>query len=413
MADFLSISSEGRSSVNIAQEEKSNSFAKSLEKNGRLPPVSLMVKPLDTNREQFFLDRFLTYEFQSSILIPVDTFQFTFVAPDDLRPIPYVMQEGDIIQLRADDSPLATGIIDSIPVGTTEQDGEVVEIFGRDLMGQLEDNNAVNLDSTPMWGENIAIDEVIRRLAANTRINPDVTIQGPDLKPGPFATEPNETKLQTLQRYLEPLNALAWMNSLGRIVVGKPDMKQGVSGKIFNIKSQRSSNTLDIKVIRQTTKIANIIVPIWAGQENVQNRIGIEQALLNARENPTRLRKLGHRVIKTVVVSAPNGDGSQGLDDVRRLEAAGQNVLQAYAKRDLARANVNEMIVQAMMPGHFNEFGQPYRFDTTYKIEYEKGAVDEVMYLYECKYMMDERQGPRTLLSFCPLGSIVADVEAP
>ncbi len=412
MPDFLSISSEGRSG-GVAPEQTLTSFAKSLEKSGRLPPVSLILTPLDPARGIVFLDRFLTYEFNSSILVPVDSFQFTFVAPDDERAIPQIMQEGDIIQLRANDEILSTGIVDSIPTGTTDQDGEIVEIFGRDLMGQLEDNDAVNLDSSPIYASSIPIEEVARRLFENTRINPEIINQGVSSKAYLFATEPSETKLQALQRFLEPLNCLAWMNPSGRMIVGKPDMSQAISGKIFNIKSQRTSNTVDIKVIRQPTKIPNIVIPIWAGQETVQNRVAKESAVMNARNNPTRLRKFGHRVIKTVVVSTPEGDTAQDLAEINRLQAAGQNLLQAYAKRDLARANINEQIVQAVMPGHFNEFGLPYRIDTTYRIQYEKGGVDEVMYLYECKYTMSEQQGPRTLLSFCPLGSIVADVEAP
>ena len=49
-----------------------------LEKAGRLPPVSLKIKPIETfSLPVPAMDRFLSYRFSSSVLVPVDSFEFT------------------------------------------------------------------------------------------------------------------------------------------------------------------------------------------------------------------------------------------------------------------------------------------------------------------------------------------------
>ncbi len=95
------------------------------------------------------------------------------------------------------------------------------------------------------------------------------------------------------------------------------------------------------------------------------------------------------------------------------VRAGGGNILQAYAKREIARRNVNEIIVQAVVPGHYNEEGEPYVTDTVYHVEYDRGGVDENMYLFQTDYGLNAERGQHTNLYFCRLGSIVADVRAP
>lgn len=407
-----------------------------LAKKGRMPPVSLIVKPLEQTgggggggalgaasavaafaqgmlSPGIVLDRFLGYQFSSSILIPVDTFNFSFVAPDG-PPLSDAIKEGDLATLSANDVTFATGIVDSTVIETDAEFGEKGTINGRDLLSQLEDQDAISLDSTPLWGNAMTVEQAVRALIQDTRIT------RVELREAPsgsflFATEPGESKLAALQRFLEALNCLSWMGPDGTLIVGKPNMSQDRTGRIFLVKGKRQSNVLSMSVTRSSTSIPNAIVPIWAGQESTVDRVGTEQVLKNAAPGPSRLFKLGHRTPKTVVVSTPDASSAQGKADLNAFvaRAAGGNLLQAYAKREIARRNVNEIVVQAVVPGHFNENGEPYVPDTVYHVEYDRGGVDENMYLYQVDYGLDSSRGQHSNLWFCRLGCIVADVRAP
>lgn len=379
-----------------------------LQKNGRLPPVSLVVTPLSGD-PSVTLDRFLSYRFSSSILVPVDTFSFSFAAPD-ADPFYSTVKDGDIVNLYANDVPLSTGIIDAIDTETDEQFGEKIEINGRDLMSQLEDQDSISIQDTPITG-NYPVSQALIKLLPNTRINGFRTQNAPN---GSFLlfTEPGESKLTSLQRFIEPLNCLPWMDPNGKLVIGKPNMNQAASGNLYVLRDQRRSNCMSIKVVRSATNIPNIVVPIWSGQEAALGRAQIGQRIYNAAEGPKRLRQQGHRVPKTIVVSNPDASTPGGAGEVNRLQVAGGDLLGAYARREIARQNQHEMIAQVVVPGHYNDTGMPYKIDTTYRVQYDRAILDEVMYLFQVEYTSDEN-GQRTSLYFCRLGTIVADVSIP
>lgn len=386
------------------------SVQKTLEENGRLPPVTLVISPIDTSRKPMVIEQFLSYQFNSSMLIPVDSFSFEFVAPDG-PPVYAQIKEGDIVSLYANDVPLAVGIIDTIEVETEKEYGEKVHLSGRDLLGQLEDNSCVDINTNPIYANATSVVSAVKQLIQNTRIK---RIRTQDVNPRAdllFATEPGESRLSALQRLLEPLNNIFWMGPNGDLILGRPNMGQKPKGTLVCSREKRYSNVISIKVARSCTNIPNIILPIWAGQENVQVAIGKEQALVNKAEGPRRLRKGGHMVQKTIVVSTPQATSPQGLSDVNLLtEAGGANLLQAYAKMEAARQNQKEVIVQILVPGHYNQDGSPYQVDQVYQIEYDRGPINEKMYLFAVDYSMDDSGGQRTRLEFCRLGTIVADI---
>jgi hypothetical protein len=66
-----------------------------------------------------------------------------------------------------------------------------------------------------------------------------------------------------------------------------------------------------------------------------------------------------------------------------------------------------------VVPGHFNELGEPYQPDTMYFIDYDRGSLKRVMYCYSVSYSMDENGGQLSTLTFCRPGSIVSDIKAP
>lgn len=388
-----------------------DSLQRQLDKSGRLPPVQLIIKPLDGS-PQISVTQFLSYSFNSNIMVPVDSWSFNFAAPDDATPFPERVKEGDICVLLANGQTIATGIVDQIEIETDEEFGEKITVTGRDLMGQLEDQDAISFDSKPLWANKFTVRQALEALLHNTRI-PGVELRDAPAKAYLFATEPAEKKLAALQRYLEPLNCVAWSGPSGKLIVGRPNMAQKPIGTLILSRARRIANVTNIRVTRSATQIANIVVPIWSGQENVTDRVAPEGVLYNAAAGPTRLRKLGHRVPKTVVVSSPSGADPQELSGINALAVAGgSNILQAYAKREIARENQKEMIVQVSLPGHFNENGDPFLVDQVYKIEYDRGSVDEAMYLFSVDWQVSEEGGQKSVLTFCRLGTIVSDVRA-
>lgn len=385
-------------------------LASKMEKDGRLPGVKVLVKPLDLSKPTITLERFTGYSYSSSVLNPVDSFEFRFAATD-LPPLREIMREGDISSLTGNDIAFSTGIIDKTEVETDYEFGETAVIAGRDLMGQLEDQDAISLNSDPIFMENIDVKTGVKKLLEGTRIN---TLELRDAPTARYllASEPGERKLSTLQRFLEPLNVLAWTGPAGQMIVGKPNFAQDVKGTLKLSREQRSSNVLYMRATRNASQICNVMVPIWSGQELVVSRVAKKQGVYNNAEGPSRLRGLGHIVPRTYVTSIPNAESSQGASDVNALSVYGSNILEGLAKREVARENHRELIVSVLMPGHFNERGEPFVPDTTYFVEYDRGSVSEKMYLFEVQYLFDLDRGQRTVLNLCRLGTMVSDARA-
>lgn len=400
-----------------------NAMLNYLQANGRFPPVTLSIFSLENPKKEISLQKFMSYSFKSSILSPVDEFscQIHF---DGTYNLP---QEGDIFALKANGLPIATGIVDHIELETDASMGVTLHITGRNFLGQWEDQDAVNISTEPFWSNNATVDLVVKTLAKDTRIDSNRIKKSLAPKRAYlFATQPGETKLSAMQRYCESLDIYFWTLGDGTLKVGRPDMyavNNGRSGRLFMRIKDRKTNCLTMRSVRASTQIPNIVVPLWNGQETVQNRSEVaQQAIYNNAPGPARLRRFGHRVPKAVVVSTPEGTAPQDLAEINTLSIASQNssqqkfsqaaastLLQAYGKREMARANMKELQIQIQMPGHYNDNLVPFMPDQVYRIQYDIDAVDEDMFLYEVEYFLDEQGGQRTRLFFCKQSSIVAD----
>lgn len=390
-----------------------------LNKNGRFPPVSIMLKPLDPSKQTIKIKNFLSYNFQSSIIIPIDSFQFQFTNPSLEGSILDFIREGDTVVLLANEVEMATGIIDVLDIETTEN-GEMVTLIGRDLMGQLEDHSAVSIQGEPIYGNDMTLSQAVDKIRANTKIKA-LTTQNAPSGSYTFATDPSESKLSALLRFIEPLNCLAWTTPDGKLRIGRPNFAQSSKGRFVMDREKRKSNCLSIKSTRSGTQIPNIIVPIWSGQETVQTRVTKEQIYYNKSEGAARLRGLGYVLPKAVVTSTPNGTDPQSLAELNRLQVAqqqkppppgGSNILQAYMKKEMARYNMQEHVVQVIIKGHFNDDLDPILVDQVYNIFYPRAGVDKKMYLYQVSYELTPEEGPRTSLYFCNLFTIVSDNKA-
>jgi prophage tail gpP-like protein len=398
-------------------------LSQKLEKTGRFPLVALEITPLNGTKTVRF-DKFTNYQFTTNMLVPVDAFSFSFTAPNDPRPFTAYVQEGDIATLFANEELLATGIIDQIEIEVDGESGEKATVNGRDLIGQLEDNNAVALivkpnadgtfettDAEPMWGDNMTIEAVAKRLIIGTRIQKVVMSDAP-ITPALFASEPGESRLSALLRHCEPFNCIIWTDASGALKIGKPNFASPSKGMIICNKSKRQSNVFSMRVAFSGTSIPNIVVALWSDIQKTQIGIQKNQIFGNIAVGPTRLRQNGHNVIKTVLTSYPSGGDAQSLAIAAQYQtasAANQTVLQALAKRELARANFTEVLVHAVVPGHYNDNGEMYRPDTCYDVDFDRAGIQRKMYLYSVEYNLSEERGQYTVLSFCNIGTIVSD----
>jgi prophage tail gpP-like protein len=114
-----------------------------------------------------------------------------------------------------------------------------------------------------------------------------------------------------------------------------------------------------------------------------------------------------------LVTSFPDAESPQdaaGLNvlvEANRLEAG--NLAKLHALRELAKMNHKELIVQATVPGHYNETASPFHVDQLYNITFDRGGIAGLdMYLFSVKYDLSEDTGQRTTLQFCKLGTICA-----
>lgn len=378
-------------------------------KNGRFPPVSLQIKPIDPSQKSVEFTTFVSYNFQSSVITPVSAFEFTMVNPTLPGSIYDFIKEGDIAILKANGEVICTGLIDTVNIGTDIDAGETVKIIGRNIISQIEDQSTVNDIDDPIWGNLLPVDGVVNALIISTRIQ-FYRLQQAPAGSFLFATEPGESKMSALQRYIEPLNCITWMDPDGTLVVGRPDMGSDSLGTFIMDRANRQSNCLSMQVNYSATQIPNIIIPVWSGQETVQSRVSPEQRIINSAAGPSRLLKFQHRVPKAVVVSTPQGADPQSLSAANQIVVAGSNILQAYAKREIARENIKEIGVQINIQGHYNSDLDPIVVDTNYICQKPRASLNEKMYLHTVEYSLSRETGQKTSLFFCRLGAIVADV---
>jgi prophage tail gpP-like protein len=395
-----------------------------LQTNGQLSPISILVRPVDPNRSAFefpalinngaFQGSFRSYEFDSSVVIPVDAFQFNFVAPETEN-IYDMIKDGDIAVLKYKNVVLATCMVDSVELDVDAYNGELVTIHGRNLMGQLEDQALINTIDQPIFVKTGSVQSIIQTICGLDS-NPRTTrIQGINLKNVPpgstyqFCAEPGESKLSAMLRFLEALNCLVWMDPFGNINVGKPNFND-YSGSLYAIKETKRSNVLSYRVVRNSTSIPTSVTAIYSGQEKIPGYVTTNQRLNNNADRPSQLRSDSFFVPKVVVASFINGFDPAFINFLNSTKSTGLTLMQNLAARDIARENMREVLIDVEVVGHANNLGNPYRVDTCYSLTFDRASIEgDLYYCYSVKYKLSEQFGITTTLSFCNLNTIVAD----
>ena len=116
----------------IGISKRTGGLLKQIELLGRFPQIQLLVTPIGKKNGKKKLDinltEFLSYNFNSSVMTPVDTFSFTFAAPDSPTPFYDRIKDGDIATLTANGIQIGQGIMDQVEIATGTESGESVNI---------------------------------------------------------------------------------------------------------------------------------------------------------------------------------------------------------------------------------------------------------------------------------------------
>ena len=374
-------------------------------------PIELDIKPAETSRGgSLALKTFTSYSFDRNILVPASPFRFTAEGVDPkLRT---QIRSSDTVELfvkneKGNSVQLATGFIDETDTHITPA-GVAYLLTGRDTMGQLIDNSAIDENNQIIHLKQISLGGIANLLVKNTRIPSSVVTQQVPNGQLLFQTNPGETKINALQRYLEYTNCLVWSLPNGQMVVGKPNMAQGSQGRlILSRSSPQQNNCLEARVRRNThTAIREIATQIQALAITDPSLITMEnidfdvQAVSDAGAGRSVYRLFSQ---------------GNGTDAINQIVGAGNNAAPqemgfTLSRREIARANMQVLDLEIVVRGHVNENGLPYNIDQVYHVVIEDDDVEEDLYLYAVKYDLTQEKGRTTTLRLCRLGTIVADV---
>lgn len=385
---------------------------KELDKNGRFPAVEVLVQRIDKTKRSrasqdsdsvSLLKNFVSYSLSSSMLIPVDSFSFSFKPEfeDKDATMDDLVREGDIVVVSVNGKTMMTGVVDA--VGLSQGAEEVVSFYGRDMLGMFESQDAVSADMGPVFATTMTFQDVFNKLKIGTRSD-TLRLQGVSkTTKGLFSTQPGESKLAALMRFIEPFNALVWTDPDGTIVIGRPS-NQDDGDKFFADKKNRTSNVLDFETNRAAGRIPNGVLGVWSGAAQAVG-VYITSVTNNPAERPDALRKAGHKITKSIVVSVPDPKSPEGLSDLNGLTQG--NYVDNMIARMIARENVQEIDVRVVVPGHTNEKLAPYSADRVCHIYNDLVPLDEAMYCYQVEWSFSEGTGQTTGLHFCRRNTIV------
>jgi prophage tail gpP-like protein len=357
------------------------------------------------------LRTFDSYSFERNILSPGAAFRFT--APGVTAALRQSIRSGDLVELFAIDPdgnalPIATGIIDETDTHVMPNRIEYV-LTGRDMLGQLVDNAAVDSKNAVIQAKDITLDGILQALIANTRIPAQFQIN-PPLPNGQilFQTNPGETKISVLQRYLEFTNCLIWCAPNGQLVIGKPNMASSTDDSVglkLTSKKPQGNNLLEARVRRGT----NLAIRQITTQLQTLSIVPPTSTVMNNDKDMQKVASQG--VGRSVFEMFSYG---QGTDTINVLTQVGNSNSTPYAigtamsNRQLAKENMKIIDVEAVVRGHLNGDGDVYDIDQVYDVQIDADAVAEPMYVYSVAHELTLEHGRISRLRLCRLGSIVA-----
>jgi prophage tail gpP-like protein len=358
------------------------------------------------------LKTFSSYSFDRNLMVPASPFRFTAEGVD--RAVRKSIRSADTVELYVKNSEgqsvqLATGFIDETDTHVTPT-GVSYLLTGRDTIGQLVDNAAVDSSNRIIHAgqSELTLLGLAQQLRLGTRIPSPVKSQRAPQAPILFQTNPGETKVNALQRYLEYTNCLVWSLPNGQMVVGKPNMAQAPMGELrLSYSDPARNNCLEARSRRNTnTAIRKIAVQLQA--------LSITDPSLITQVNADReVRKVsGSLAGRSVYRLFSQGNGTDAVNQLVQVgnSSTPQQIGYTLARRELAQSNMQVLEAEIVVKGHINDSGVPYQIDQVYSVFIEDDDVAENMYVYAAKYDMTKDRGRTTTLRLVRLGTIVADV---
>lgn len=380
-----------------------------------LKPIELDFKSANSNssHQVVSLRTFDSYNFDRNILTPASALRFTAPGVDkDLR---LSIRSGDTIQLFAvnqngDKLPIGTGFVDETDTHITPSSFDYV-ISGRDTLGQLVDNATVDAQNKIVNTTNATLEWVMQFLLQNTRIPKAFIRQQMPNGPILFSTNPGETKINTLQRYLEFTNCLVWTQPNGQVVIGKPNFTQEKQGVLkMSFSNNKGNNLLEARVRRNLNQAIRQIVcqlsTLGQVDAGVYTNFNHDQDMREVRAS---------LVGRSVYRKFDYGSGEDSVNVVTQVgsqSGAPRKIGNEYSLRDIAKDNMKVLDVEAVVEGHINSAGLAYNIDQIYNVQIEDEDVDEDMYVYGCSYELTKEHGMITRLRLCRKGTITAYADA-
>lgn len=379
----------------------------------KLKPVELEFKSAiaSTSDVPVNLRTFSSYNFERNILVPASPFRFT--APGIDKALRQSIRSGDTVQLYAVNSqnqrfPIGTGFVDETDTHIQPQHLEYV-VTGRDTVGQLVDNAAIDAQNRVINITQTNLSAILSYLIKNTRIPPGFKAQQVPNGPLLWQTNPGETKINVLQRYLDFTNTLIWSQPNGQLVLGKPDFTQDRQGflKINSFANLYSpNNVLEARSKRSVNHaIRQIVVQLSTlGQVDAGS-------FTNYNADPEVQARAKSGVGRSVYISFSYGEGADAVNTVTQVGNQSGSIRQIgneKALREIAKENMKILDVECVVRGHFNENNIPYNIDQIYNVQIEDDSIHEDMYVYACTYELTMEHGLITRLKLCKLGTICA-----
>lgn len=398
-------------------------------KNGLTPPLVGSLPEIsefsaDVTRLTNFsipLRTFDSYSFQRSVLTPAAPFRFT--APGVDAKTRMAIRSGDTVELLAlnkkgDTKQIAVGYVDETDTHVSATRVEYV-ITGRDTLGQLVDNASVDIKNKVTYFKATTLDDLLVQIIKNTRIPQKIIKQSVPSGSLLFVSSPTETKMNSLQRYLEITNCLVWTKPNGQVVIGKPNFAQLNQGiltcgqpSLFLVGTNPNlgvSNVVDVRVRRNiNTAIRTIIVQLQTA--------ATVDGLFHEKTNSIKdIRDFsGSNVGRSIFEIFTYSKGNDATNQLTQVGTPGVNsssgtIGEAKALREIARSNVQVLDVEITVQGHFNENGEVYDVDQMYIVNVPDEDIEDPMYVYEVTHELTLDHGMITKLRLCRPGTIVAD----
>jgi prophage tail gpP-like protein len=353
---------------------------------------------------------FNSYSFQRSVLTPASPFRFT--APGLSLAARQAIRSGDMVSAYVVDNygqkqPFATGFIDETDTHIMPTSVEYV-LTGRDTLSPLVDNSSVDANNKVIVLKQCQLATLLQQLMLNTRIN-KLSIVRQNIPTGTFLVQsnPGETKINTLERYMQLANCLIWTNSQGQPVLGKPNMAQVAAGALtLSTSSPKQNNLLEARVRRNVNNAIRIIV------SQLQTLDLVDAASFTLTNNDQDMLAISQAPAgRSVYQTFSYGEGTEAVNQLVGLGNQGasyQKLGYQLSLRELAKDNMRILEVEAVVRGHTNEQNVPYDIDQVYSVRIDDDGVLEDMYLHSVTYEMTLEHGPLTRLNLCRLGAIVA-----